>query len=281
MISRKNNNLKIIIIFFVVSLYSLLPISWTIRTSFLKKVDLYDVSKIIIGKEYSLDYYKDIFGIDGGNILVARNFKEAFFNSMITSIIATLIICGIAILAGYVFARVKTRLSKFMFSLLLITMVLPAYSVMIPLYKIMMSISLLDTITGVTLIYISAYMPLAIWIMKNFFESIPEEIEEAAQIDGASRFKSMIVVLPMIVPGIIATAIISFLSSWGQYAIPLVFAASKAQPLTVFLTTLIEKASVNFGLISAGGIISIIPPVVIVIFLNKYLVNGLSKGAIK
>ncbi len=281
MINKKNNKIKIIVVFFIVSLYSLLPISWTLRTSLLKKADLFDMSKIIIGKAYSLDYYKDIFGIDGGNILVSRNFKEAFFNSIITSIIATISICIIAILAGYVFARVKTKLSKFMFSLLLVTMVLPAYSVMIPLYKIMMSISLLDTITGVTLIYISAYMPLAIWIMKSFFESIPEEIEEAAQIDGASRFKAMIVILPMIIPGIIATAIISFLSSWGQYAIPLVFATSKAQPLTVFLTTLIEKASVNFGLISAGGIISIIPPVLIVIFLNKYLISGLSKGAIK
>ncbi|TQQ84921.1 carbohydrate ABC transporter permease [Peptacetobacter hominis] len=281
MINRKNNIIKIIIVFIILSLYSILPISWMIRTSFLEKADLYDISSIMIGKEYTLGYYKDIFGIDGGNILVARNFKEAFINSLVTSIIATAIICIIAVLAGYVFARVKTKLSRFLFSLLLVTMVLPAYSVMIPLYKIMMSISLLDTITGVVLIYISAYMPLAIWIMKNFFESIPEEIEEAAQIDGASKLKSMFIVLPMIAPGIIASAIISFLSSWGQYAIPLVFATSEAQPLTVFLTTLNEKASINFGLISAGGIISIIPPVLIVIFLNRYLVGGLSKGAIK
>lgn len=279
--NKKKSRIFIAGVSILIFLYSIVPISWMIRTSLLEKSELYKLPAKIFNKNITPEYYKQILGIGKENILIARNFKDAFGNSIWIALAATICVCIIAILTGYVFARVNTKATNILFSVLLVTMVLPAYSVMLPLYRIMMKLQLLDTILGVTLIYISAFMPLAIWIMKSFFESIPHEIEESAWIDGASRFKSMCLIMPIAAPGIIATAIITFLSAWSQYAIPLVFASSDAQPLTVFLTTLNEKASVSFGLISAGGVLTIIPPIIIVICLNRYLLKGLTTGAIK
>ena len=261
--------------------YSIIPISWMLRTSILEKSELMKFPADFFVKNITLHNYKQILGIGDVNILTSRNFYNALSNSVWSSFMATLIITCVAILAGYVFARMKSKVTDMLFGFLLVTMVLPAYSVMLPLYKMMLSLKLLDTVTGVVLIYVSAFMPLAIWIMKSFFETVPIDIEKSAWIDGASRFKAMCLILPLAAPGIIAAAIISFLSAWSQYAIPLVFASSKAQPLTVFLTTLSGKSSVNFGLISAGGAMTILPPLLIVVFLNRYLVSGLVKGAVK
>ncbi len=271
----------VIITSVLIIIYSILPVGWMIRTSLLDKSELLKSPARFLIKEISIDNYKQMLGVGEANILTSRNFKTAFFNSVKEALLSTLLIIVIAVLAGYVFARVKTRITQILFVLLLVTMVLPAYSVMLPLYRIMIGLNLLDTVTGVVLIYVSAFMPLAIWIMRSFFESVPTGIEESAWIDGSSRIKAMLLILPLAMPGIIAAAIISFLSVWSQYAIPLVFASSDAQPLTVFLTTLSGKSSVNFGLISAGGMFTILPPVIIVIFLNRFLVSGLTKGAVK
>lgn len=270
-----------IIVFVLICIYSLLPISWMIRTSLLEKFELLKSPADFFPDDITWENYKQILGINSENVLTSRNFRTAFSNSVVEALEATIIICVIAVLAGYVFARVKSKFTNILFGILLITMVLPAYSVMIPLYRLMIILNLLDTVTGVVLIYVSAFMPLAIWIMRSFFETIPIGIEESSWIDGASRIKTLFLILPIALPGIIATAIISFLNAWSQYAIPMVFSSSKAQPLTVFLTTLSGKSSINFGLISAGGFLTILPPIIVVVFLNRYLVSGLVKGAVK
>lgn len=271
----------LLIISILIILYSVLPISWMVRTSLLDKAELLKSPADFFTTNLTLDNYLQMLGIGDVNVLTSRNFYSAMRNSIVSSLMTTILVSVVAIISGYVFARVRTRFANVLFGVLLITMVLPAYSVMLPLYRIMLNLGLMDTVVGIVLIYISAFMPLSIWIMKSFFESIPIEIEEAAWIDGASRAKSLLTILPLALPGIVAVSIICFLNAWSQYAIPLVFASSKAQPLTVFLTTLSGKSSINFGLISAGGLLTIIPPILIVILLNKYLVSGLTKGAVK
>lgn len=279
--SKKARRYVLMVISIMVFLYSLVPLLWALRISVISKEELLKSPPQWFPKEVSLDNYREFFGIGNSHGLTARNFSDAFYNSMITCILATIIICIIALLAGYVFARWEFRGREMLFGTLLMTMALPAYSVMLPLYRIMIALNLMDTITGVVLIYVSAFMPLAIWIMRSFFLTIPLEIEEAALIDGASYLGALRQVIPLVIPGIISAAIISFLSTWSQYTIPLVFSASKTKPITVFLTTLIGKTSINYGLLAAGGIISIIPPTIIVVCLNKFLIQGLTKGAVK
>lgn len=281
---RKNKTIKkyiLIAISIAVCLYSLVPLLWAFRISIISKTEMLKSPPDYFPRDLTLENYRDFFGIGDSHGLIARNFSDAFINSIVSCLMATIIITLIAVFSGYVFARWEFRGRDALFGVLLMTMALPAYSVMLPLYRIMIALNLMDTITGVVLIYVSAYMPLAIWIMRSFFMSIPIEIEEAAFIDGASRLGALRQVIPLVIPGIIASAIISFLSTWSQYAIPLVFSASKTKPITVFLTTLIGKTSINYGLLAAGGIISIIAPMLIVVVLNKFLIQGLTKGAVK
>lgn len=262
-------------------MYSLGPVYWLLRTSILTKNDLLKAPPLLLPMPASAEHYEKLLGISETGQMVARSFMRALQNSAVVCTLASAAVCVIAVLAGYVFARWKFTGDRFLFGTLLLTMVLPAYSVMLPLYRIMTYLKLIDTGLGLGLIYVSAFMPLAIWIMRSFFLSVPIEIEEAAQVDGAGRLQRLLLVLPLTAPGLISAAMITFLSCWSQYAIPLVFAASKAQPLTVFLSTLVGKTSVDYGLMAAGGIFSILPPLLIVVILNRYLVEGLTKGAVK
>jgi multiple sugar transport system permease protein len=280
---RKNKIRKILLIVLGVflCLYTFVPLFWAFRISVISKEELLKSPPDWLPEDLTADNYSRLLGLSGDNILVSRNFFDAFVNSLITCVAATVVICLIAILAGYVFARWEFRGRNLLFGVLLITMVLPAYSVMLPLYRIMASLRLIDTILCVVLIYVSAFMPLAIWIMRSFFLSVPQEIEEAAWLDGASRWRGLKLILPLTAPGLVAAAIITFLSTWSQYVIPLVFAASNARPLTVFLTTLIGKTSIDYGVMAAGGLVSILPPLVLILVFNRFLVQGLTKGAIK
>lgn len=271
----------LIVIAIIISLYSLVPLYWCLRTSLMAKTDLLKTPPSWLPFPATYDNYAQLLGFSDHNAMLHNQFAGAFANSLIICILTTVMVCMIAIFAGYVFARWKVRGSNFIFGVLMVTMVLPAYSVMIPLYRIITALGLMDTITGIVLIYISAFLPLAVWLMRNFFSAVPKEIEEATMIDGASRFRSMLTLMPMALPGILAVAIITFLSAWSQYSIPLVFASSDAQPVTVFLSTMVGKTSIHFGLMSAGGMLSILPPILVVIILNKYLIGGLMKGITK
>ncbi|MGL5255738.1 MAG: hypothetical protein ACRC76_01780, partial [Proteocatella sp.] len=153
--SKKARRYVLMLISIMVFLYSLVPLLWALRISVISKEELLKSPPQWFPKEVSLDNYREFFGIGNSHGLTARNFSDAFYNSMITCILATIIICIIALLAGYVFARWEFRGREMLFGTLLMTMALPAYSVMLPLYKIMIALNLMDTITGVVLIYVS------------------------------------------------------------------------------------------------------------------------------
>ncbi len=263
----------------LILMYSLLPLYWLLRTSLISKEDLLKAPPALLPSPATAEHFARILGLDGSSHVISANFVRAFWNSAAVCLGATAAVCAIAVLAGYVFARWRFPGSRALFGLLLVTMVLPAYSVMLPLYRVMTALSLIDTGLGLGLIYVSAFMPLAVWLMRSFFLTVPIELEEAAQMDGAGRWRQLFLVLPLAAPGLISAATITFLSCWSQYAIPLVFASSKAQPVTVFLSTLVGKTSVEYGLMAAGGVLSILPPLLVAVFLNRYLVAGLMKGA--
>jgi multiple sugar transport system permease protein len=144
----------------------------------------------------------------------------------------------------------------------------------------MIALKLVDTYLGLTLIYVSAFLPLALWMMRSFFSGLPVVLEEAAAIDGAGRMRILFrIVLPLAVPGLIAAGIITFLSVWQQFSIPLVFSPTAAtKPLTVMIPELASRHDINYGLLNAAGILAIIPPFIVVFFLNRFLVQGLTAG---
>lgn len=265
---------------FLILIWTLAPIYWAFRTSLLRETDIISNSVKFLPLPVSMENYLKLFGLIG-DATVWQSFKHALINSLISSLIATVIVVILAVISGYAFARLEFKGRNILFMMVLITMALPAYAVIIPLYKIMIDLNLVDTQTGITIIYVSAFVPLSFWLMRNYFKTIPKELDEAAMIDGASRLQALWTILPLTLPGVVTAAILTFLNSWGQFLIPLVFAPSKTKPLTVLITEFNGRYTMDYGLITASGIITMIPPILIVLFLNRYLISGLMSAAIK
>jgi len=213
---------------------------------------------------------------------VWAQFRAALINSIVTAISATILCVAIAALGGYAFTRLHFPGRRTLFLAVVATLAIPGYAVLIPLYRLMIGAHLIDTYLGVTLIYVSAYLPLTLWLMRSVFESLPIALEEAARIDGAGRLHVFfLIVVPLAGPGLTAAAILTFIGAWGQYLVPLVFSPTHTKPLTVLIPEFVTKNFIDYGLITAAGAIAIVIPALVVIFLNRYLVSGLLAGSIK
>lgn len=266
-------------ILIITMLFCIIPLYWTVRTSLLEEGQIKQKPLQYIPKTPSISNYDILLG--DGNKKIKEDFMESFLTSIVTCGLSTVIISIIAVLAGYSFSVFQFKFKKIIYALILGTIALPIYSIIIPLYSLMVNLELIGTLTGITCIYVVSYIPLAVWFMKNFFDTIPIELYYATKVDGASSIKSMFTMLPLILPGLASICMISFLSCWSQYLVPTIFGANMVKPVTVFTINFIGKTSIQYGLMAASGILAIIPPVLVVVFFNKYLINGIMNGAIK
>ncbi len=218
-----------------------------------------------------------------GNSDLAQSVQQSTLNIFIECASATIVTVVLATLAAYAFARMTFRGRKVLFYVVLATMAFPAYTTLIPLYQIMTSLGLVNTYLGIVLVYVSGFLPLATWILYNYMSSLPVSLEEAGNIDGASRMQVLWhVVLPLARPGVISTAIITFLFAWGQFLFPLVLSSDlSTQPLTVIIASLQGRHLVPYTLLSAAGIVALAVPAVIALVLNRYIVSGLLAGSVK
>lgn len=272
----------------VLLIWSLGPVYWALATSFTPPNALVGEQLQLWPKQVTFEHYAKLFGATStsqGNEVqsVWPQFSRAFLNSFLTSLAATVVTVGIAAFGAWAFARLRFPGRDLVFVLTVATLGVPAYTVMIPLYRIMIAAGLVDTYTGVTLIYVSAFLPLALWLMRSVYKAMPLSLEEAAWLDGASKLYTLVrIVLPLAGPGLVATAILTFLSAWGQFMVPLVFSPTlNTKPLTVLIPEFVTRNYVDYGLMNAAGILAIVPPVLLVIFLNRFLVQGLMAGASK
>lgn len=266
--------------------WSLGPIYWSLVTSLTPPNDLVSQDLRLWPNTLTWEHYGKLFGatsISQGNEVqsVWPQFSRAFLNSIITSLAATVMTVAIAAFGAYAFVRFRFPGRDMLFFVVVATMAIPAYTVMIPLYRLMISLKLIDTYTGVIFIYVSAFLPLALWLMRSVYQAIPISLEEAAYLDGAGRTHTLLkIVLPLSTPGLIAAALLTFLNAWGQFMVPLVFSPTLAtKPLTVLIPEFVTRNYVDYGLMNAAGIIAIVPPILLVIFLNRFLVSGLMAGS--
>ena len=269
-------------------LWSLGPIYWSLIASLTPPNALVSDNLHPWPVAPTWEHYAKLFGATStsqGNQVqsVWPQFSRALINSVITALAATIVTVAIAALGAWAFVRLKFPGRDVIFVLVVATLAVPGFTVLIPLYRLMISAGLIDTYTGVTLIYVSAFLPLALWLMRSVYQAMPLSLEEAAWIDGASKFYTLLrIVLPLAGPGLVACAILTFLSAWGQFMIPLVFSPSLAtKPLTVLIPEFVTRNYVDYGLMNAAGIVAIVPPIILVLFLNRFLVQGLMAGASK
>lgn len=213
-------------------------------------------------------------------------FGTALFNSVVNSIISVFISIAAGLGTSYVLsrARFKFALKKPLVFWTLLVRVLPPVAFVIPLYTMFNSFGLLPTRLPIILSCILINLPLIIWFMLSFFSSIPEEIEESAKIDGATDIQIYLkIILPLTLPGIAAVAMLSFIYAWNEYTYSVIFTRSPSKytiPLALSLLNTEDNVT-DFGLVAAGGIMSFLPILLFVIFAQKYLISGLSGGAVK
>ncbi|MGC1286889.1 MAG: carbohydrate ABC transporter permease, partial [Streptosporangiaceae bacterium] len=227
--------------------------------------------------------YRAVFGIGSSAYGISAELGRSLLNSVIESGVAMVVTVVIAILAAYAFARMQFRFKRTIFVSVLATLLLPAYATLIPLYRIMANLGLVNTYLAVILVYVSGFLPLAIWILYNYFNTIPRELEEAAFVDGASPMKALLrVVIPVARPGIAAAAIISFLLGWAQFLFPLILTTNlSTQPATVIVAALNQQRIVPFTLLMGCGVIVAAVPGVLALALNRYLIQGITAGSVK
>jgi len=260
--------------------WSLVPLYWVLNISLQTDAQISAKPANYLPPTPSLSNY---LALISGTGELPDAIRRSMVNISVECGVATVVTVLLSTLAAYAFARMTFRGRRILFYSVLATMAFPAYTTLIPLYRIMTFFGLVNTYTGIILVYVSGFLPLATWIMYNYMSSLPISIEEAAQVDGASRMKVLWhVVLPLARPGIISTAVITFLFAWGQFLFPLVLSSDlSTQPLTVVIAALQGRHTVPFSLLSAAGVFAMGVPALIAVTLNRYIVSGLLTGSVK
>jgi multiple sugar transport system permease protein len=263
--------------------WSLFPIYWALNTSLQTNSEAQSTPAHFFPPHLDFGNYGAILGIGRSSASAGADITRAIVNVAVESLGATLLTLVIAVVGAYAFARLRFRLQGLLFYLVLATLALPVYATLIPLYRILSDLHLVNTYVGIILVYTSGFLPLAMWIMYNIFLALPPSIEEAARVDGATTLQVFRrIVLPLVRPGMAATAIITFLFGWGQFIFPLVLGSTNAtEPLTVVLSSLEGRHVVPFTMINAAAIVAIALPALIVFVLNRYIVDGLIAGSVK
>lgn len=266
----------------ILLLWSLFPIYWAVNTSLMSNAEAQSSPVHFWPHHFEWSNYAAVFG-HGSASSATGEIGRAVVNTAVESLGATLLTLVIAVVGAYAFARLRFRLRGLLFYAVLATLTLPVYATLIPLYKILTSLGLVNTYLGIILVYTSGFLPLAMWIMYSMFQALPPSIEEAAAIDGASTAQIFRrIVLPIVRPGMAATAIITFLFGWGQFIFPLVLSSTNTtQPLTVTLSSLSGRHVVPYTIINAAAIVAIAIPALIVFFLNRWIVDGIVAGSVK
>ena len=261
-------------------LWSLVPVYWAVNASLQTGAQITSKPAHYLPPTPTIKNYISLLSGSGE---LPDAVRRSSLNIFIECGVATIVTVVLSTLAAYAFARMTFRGRNVLFYGVLATMAFPAYTTLIPLYQILTNFGLVNTYTGIILVYVSGFLPLATWILYNYMSSLPVAIEEAGQVDGASRMQVLWhVVIPLARPGIISTAIITFLFAWGQFLFPLVLSSDlSTQPLTVVIAALQGRHVVPFTLLSAAGVLAMAVPAVIAVTLNKYIVSGLLTGSVK
>jgi len=252
---------------------AVVPVLWLLLTSFKQPVDVYAMPPKLIASP-TLDNYRIL--------LFERGFLGYLKNSVIVSTGATVICVGLGSLYAYTLARSRFKARNNMAFWVLSLRMLPPIAVIVPYYLIFRQIRLLDTPFALIVVYMVMNFPLAVWIMKGFFDELPLELEEASRIDGCSDFQTFFkVVVPMVRPGLAGTAVITMIFSWNEFMFALILTGEKAKTLPVGVTGFVTFEGIKWGLLAGGGIFIIAPILIASFVFQKHLIRGLTLGGIK
>ena len=254
-------------------LWTVVPLGWMVLSSFKRPDDLVSQTPQL----FFAPTFQNYIGLfTGGNALGGY-----ITNSILAAGISTVIAVTLGCLAGYGLSRSHFRGKDHVSFWIISTRMAPIAAVILPLYAVFRSLDLLNSTTGLIVAYLTFNLPFAIWIMNAFFADLPPALEEAALVDGATKFGAFWrIALPLTAPGIVTTAILCLVFSWNDYAFAQSFSGPGSQTLPIAASQLITQTGINWGQLMAIGTIVVLPMIVVGLAVRRYLVKGLTLGAV-
>ncbi|HZH60146.1 MAG TPA: carbohydrate ABC transporter permease [Metabacillus sp.] len=276
--NKKVSLLEKIFIFYLpittILLFLLFPFYWTFVTSIKPELELYSSTVTYWPNDVNFGSYNKLFS--------EFNFLKPMFNSFLVASITTLVTLLVSTLAAYAFTRYEFKGKKIFMVLFLTNNMFPTVLLLIPLYSIMRNANLLYNPISLVIAYATFTIPFSIWMLTGYLKDLPSSLEEAAMIDGANRAIAFIkIILPVLTPSIIATGIYIFIQSWNEYTFAVLFTNESSRTIPVTLKNLVGQLGVQWDLLTAGGIITIIPVCIMFFFAQKRLIEGMTSGSVK
>jgi|SRR6185437_1337423 multiple sugar transport system permease protein len=269
--------IRIIALVTVSSLFLLawaFPIFWSVLNSFKTDKDVLAYPPKLIFSP-TLDAYRDVlFG--------SSSILPNLMSSIVISVGTTIITMVLAVPAAYALARLRFPGKKFAGFYVLATQMLPPVGIIIPYFLVLRNIGWIDTYQGIILIYLSFSLPFAIWLLVSYFEDIPFEMEEAAYLDGASRWRTLWrIIIPQVQGGISVTVVFVFLNAWNEFLFAVVLSGNTVRPVTVAMFNFISVEQTLWAKLAAVSVLAMLPVVVLGVIAQKHIVKGLTVGAVK
>jgi multiple sugar transport system permease protein len=259
----------------ILLLLVLFPFYWMTITSFKNEDQMRSLVSMFWPSPAVLENYHQL--------LTKTDFTIWFRNSAVVAVSSTLLATAIGTIGAYALARLRFLGRAFLSSTVLITYLVPPSILFIPLYAQIRTLGLADSLAGLIAAYPSFTVPFVTWLLMGYFESIPVELEEAAMIDGATRFRAFrVIILPLAAPGLLAAGLYAFTQAWNEFLYALVFITDvKQRTLPVGISGFITGDVYGWGYLMAGAVLTTLPVILVYIYLQKYMVEGLTAGSVK
>jgi multiple sugar transport system permease protein len=259
------------------------PFTWLLISSVADKVDLLARPLSWVPAHISFQRFVDLTIGGSPADSQAQEFRSALTNSLLIASVTTFVGVSVGTVAAYAFSRFRFPGRGWLILAFMATTMLPPIALLLPLYQIMNTLGLSDTPLALIIIYSSFVTPYVVWLMRGYLDTVPRELDDAARVDGCSRFGALWrVILPVSRPGLLSTSLLAFLLAWDEFLYALVVTQTNAsKTIPVALNDFIGRYGVDFGRLATGGVIAAIPPVIIAFVFQRYIVAGLTAGSVK
>ncbi len=254
--------------------FALLPWLWMMLSSIRPERELVSTPIMLWPQTLTLAHHIDL--------LRRTSFGASLRDSLIVATGAVTLGLALAVPAAYAFSRFRFRFRNYLRAQFLVINMFPVVMLILPLFILMRQYGLLDTYLALIIGHGTFTLPFSIWLLTSYFEGIPQELDQAAMIDGATRLQALVkVVLPLAIPGVVAVGIYMFIASWNEYLFALMLAGREVRTVTVALQLFIGENQIQWGLLMAGGTLVSLPATILFLFAQRRLVGGLTGGAVK
>ena len=280
--------------------YILSPMAWLVSSSFQSEREIVSKPPHWIPHEPTLANFAAIFTSEERNVTyetrrgtdpasggfipsTAKNLLPALGNSFIVACSVVLLNLLVGVPAAYAMAKIRFRGRQASIYGILATRVIPDIALVVPFFLFIRNLGLLDSISALVVTYLAVTVPFSVFILISYFESLPDELDKAARVDGCSRWQTLTkVYLPLAAPSLVAVVLFAFLASWNEFLLALMFTQTpKSQTLPIIIASFTSDFTISFSFINASGVLAVVPPVLLAIMFERYIVSGLTAGAVK